>query len=164
MSALDQERTLAKSQRNICGIECEASLFCLSRIAVPQRVEFGEGMARKREMKNAVQGILGSFVSRNNDVDGYWGIGKLYRSAIAAGCNSVRIDLIGSKMLPRLDGFHGMIEKYENLLEKQFPDRRHYKTWLVSAEITIQFESDADQSSIPKWYDSGKPFTCVVSM
>ena len=115
-------------------------------------------------MKNAVQGILGSFVSRNNDVDGYWGIGKLYRSATVAGFNSVRIDLIERKMLPHLDGFHGMIEKYENLLGKQFPDRHHYSTWLVSAEITIQFESDADQSSIPKWCDSGKPFTCVVSM
>lgn len=34
-------------------------------------------MTRRGELKDVALGVLGSFVSRNNDVDGYWCLGLL---------------------------------------------------------------------------------------
>ena len=38
-------------------------------------------MAKSKELKNIASGLYGSFISRNNDVRGYWGVGKLCLAA-----------------------------------------------------------------------------------
>jgi uncharacterized protein len=38
-------------------------------------------MPRSLNLKGVAAGLAGSFVSRNNDVEGYWGIGLLCRDA-----------------------------------------------------------------------------------
>jgi hypothetical protein len=51
-------------------------------------------MARRKALKNVCSGILGSFVSRNNDCEGYWGMGILYRFAKERGKSDLMIDLL----------------------------------------------------------------------
>ncbi len=57
-------------------------------------------MARRTELKGIACGMLGRFNSRNNDVDGYWGIGKLCRAANEYGTSSVVIDLLTAQTIP----------------------------------------------------------------
>jgi hypothetical protein len=119
-------------------------------------------MPRRREIRNAAQGLLGSFVSRNNDVDGYWGIGKLYSAAKSARTKIISLDLIDLKVTPDIDGFDHLLRKYADLLVKQFPKRLPTSSWLSEAKITIEFESHVDPSDIPRWFTIGEPFSCIV--
>ncbi len=50
-------------------------------------------MPCKKTLKNIAGGLSGSFVSRNNDSDGYWAIGKLYSLALSKGLNTLRIPI-----------------------------------------------------------------------
>ena len=62
-------------------------------------------MARRREFRNIGVGLLSSFVSRNNDVYGYWGIGKLYSHMLASKSMILSIDLINEKIEPENNEF-----------------------------------------------------------
>lgn len=51
-------------------------------------------MAKLNQLKNVTHGLLGTFVSRNNDVGGYWGLGILRSLAIWNGLETVILDLM----------------------------------------------------------------------
>lgn len=50
-------------------------------------------MATRRHLKNIANGLLGSFVSRNNDICGYWGLGILRALAANNGLDKIYFDL-----------------------------------------------------------------------
>ena len=50
-------------------------------------------MSGSRTFRGVAYAIIDSFVSRNNDCDGYWALGKLYLEAIQAGKDSVTLSL-----------------------------------------------------------------------
>ena len=56
-------------------------------------------------LKSIGDGILSSFVSRNNDVYGYWGIGKLYNWMLASKSMTIKIDLLKNTIDPTNDEF-----------------------------------------------------------
>lgn len=57
-------------------------------------------MGNKREFKNIANGLLSSFISRNNDINGYWGIGKLYAFMLKSKSMRLEVDLIENTILP----------------------------------------------------------------
>ena len=69
----------------------------------------------KTKLKNIANGLLSSFMSRNNDVYGYWGIGKLCSFILDKKLNSIEIDLINGQIRP--------INSEFRLLVAQFSDR-----------------------------------------
>lgn len=71
----------------------------------------------KLDLKNIANGLLGTFVSRNNDIDGYWGIGMLRRIADEGGLETIELDLLKS-------------ERDETTLSKC---KSHYRNWLEKA-------------------------------
>ena len=75
-----------------------------------------EKMSRKSTLKNILNGLLSSFVSRNNDVNGYWGIGKLYSLMINKQVHKVEIDLMNNTIIPYSTDFYFRISKYSELL------------------------------------------------
>ena len=58
-----------------------------------QSTVLGSQMAGRRILTNVAHGITGSFVSRNNDVDGYWALGQLLSHTLASTSPSLIIDL-----------------------------------------------------------------------
>jgi hypothetical protein len=50
-------------------------------------------MPRRRELKSIASGIASFCVSRNNDIFGYWGVGVIYRLALAQRVATVSMDL-----------------------------------------------------------------------
>ncbi|MEM7430484.1 MAG: hypothetical protein AAF351_00965 [Pseudomonadota bacterium] len=92
-------------------------------------------MARRKELANVVHGLYGSFISRNNDVDGYWGIGKLCAFASEAESGTVRIDLFSKTCEPATSEFQQLIEYYWSKLLSYPPSR-----FAVAAKIDINFE------------------------
>ncbi len=62
-------------------------------------------MPRRKELKNTAQCLCDFFVSRNNDVGGYWGIGKLCLHAALQRVTAVRLDLTHREVAPPNDEF-----------------------------------------------------------
>ncbi|WP_299186865.1 hypothetical protein [uncultured Aquimarina sp.] len=94
-------------------------------------------MAKRKLLKNITNGILGSFVSRNNNVNGYWGIGKLYSLMVNKNKYEVEIDLINHTISPYKSEFNSMIEYFSNQLFYQMQKQHLRKSYLEEAKITL---------------------------
>lgn len=55
---------------------------------------------------------MNSFISRNNDVYGYWGIGKLYSHMTKTNSTRIEIDLISLEIKPVNNEFTLLIKEY----------------------------------------------------
>ena len=135
-----------------------ATLFRLQLI-----LDIRNPMPTRRIIKSVVNGLLGSFVSRNNDIDGYWGLGKLRSLSELYNTTSITINL-----KPK----HGRIESQHISLNVT---TQHYASMLVSiiercglpsayiadARIIVDFVVPPTLPEPPK-YTWGEPFLCTV--
>ena len=94
-------------------------------------------MARRKLLKNITQGLLNSFVSRNNDVYGYWGIGKLFSLMIEKNQNLVEIDLLNNNISPYKPEFEFLIEEYKNRLINQIENVGLKLSYVQKAKIEL---------------------------
>lgn len=94
-------------------------------------------MAKRKEFKTIADGLIGSFVSRNNDVYGYWGIGKLFSHMTATGSMKLRIDFVHRTIEPENEEFKVLIDKFAKRLIVQLEKRRLNPKWLKKAELTM---------------------------
>ena len=98
-------------------------------------------MPRRRELKNIASGVYGSFISRNNDVGGYWGIGKLCLLAQQHETNIIRLNLLAESIFPASAEFHRLVAGYHSFLQKHLVARHLPKNWATSAIIELDFKA-----------------------
>lgn len=75
-------------------------------------------MPRSARLKNIAAGLCGSFASRNNDLYGYWVIGKLRLLAEKYCLTTVSVDVLTSSMHPSSPEFAPVLVRYRHLLAK----------------------------------------------
>lgn len=96
-------------------------------------------MRRKRnKIKNIANGILNSFISRNNDIGGYWGIGKLYYLMLKNESNTIEINLIEQIINPEGEEFNCMVSKYSNLFFKKMKEKNIDKKVIKELKIILK--------------------------
>jgi hypothetical protein len=96
-------------------------------------------MARRRDLKNIASGLLCSFISRNNDVGGYWGIGKLCRLAQDCETAGVKLDLLSKIVRPESAEFSKLLQGYNAFLQRYLAARKIPDCWLTSAIVELDF-------------------------
>ena len=111
-----------------------------------------------RELKNIAHGLAGTFISRNNDVAGYWAIGMLYRECLAAACTTVEFDLIAGHCLPDGPVARAVIPRHADWLAARLKGRP-----IASTRILLQFGSFGGFAP-PLQASYGDPFACVVTL
>ncbi len=94
-----------------------------------------EIMANRKELGSIASGIAGSFNSRNNDVDGYWGIGKLYKFVDDKPNKVVFIELLGKSISPHTHELDSLLAFYHEKLLGYLKRRGIPKEWVKSATI-----------------------------
>jgi len=94
-------------------------------------------MARRKEFKTIADGLLSSFISRNNDVYGYWGIGKLYSHMLKSKSMILEIDLIRRTIEPIDKEFELLINSYSDKLLAKMRNREIDSNHLNSAKIIL---------------------------
>jgi len=118
-------------------------------------------MARRKELGSIASGLVGSFNSRNNDVDGYWALGKLYRLLESTERKLVCVELVSGCIQPETNEFDVMLSSYKERLHGYISNRRIPFNWVVSARISVEFEANFD----PKYHSGiqvmGRP--CIVT-
>jgi len=114
-------------------------------------------MPRRRDFRGAAFGLLGAFVSRNNDVGGYWALGKLYEHARASNAREIRVDLVRSVITPPSPEFSQMVGHFRQMLADQLAARKLPNEWLRDADVRVKFSGD---ESVDK---PGDAFECFVT-
>jgi len=112
-------------------------------------------MGNRRELKNIAFGIAGSFNSRNNSVEGYWGIGKLYKFVELSTQKRVVLDLLSGIVTPITSEFDSLRNSYRDMLLTNLSKREIPRVWVVHAEVSAEFEIGESRFS-----DYGNP--CIV--
>ncbi len=121
-------------------------------------------MGCRRELGSIASGIIGSFRSRNNDVDGYWGIGKLYLLVEHLQSKCVSINLCSQKIVPYSPHFDLMTERYSKMFKGLLIKRSIPLEWVSSAYVYVEFEADYEERH-HNWRSAfGNPcnLVCVV--
>ena len=73
-------------------------------------------MPAKKRLTNIANGLCGSFISRNNDLDGHWAIGRLRSLADQHRQTTVVLDLLTSSAQPSSAQCSDVFERYCRLL------------------------------------------------
>lgn len=94
-------------------------------------------MPRRKQLKNIAYGLLSSFISRNNDVNGYWGIGKLFALMENSANYCIQIDLISKSMIPADDEFERLIDEFSNKLQRHLKSVDFSHEHLAEARIIL---------------------------
>ncbi len=96
-------------------------------------------MPRRKELRGAAFGLLGSFVSRNNDVGGYWALGRLYKHAVKTDAPNVCVDLLNLTITPPSSDFAAMATHFQRMLGTQLSARLLPVDWVSGATICVEF-------------------------
>lgn len=118
-------------------------------------------MARRKELSSLANGILGSFISRNNDVDGYWGIGKLYEFALSQQTAEITVDLLTQEIFPESEQLVSIAQTYGQKLVSMLSAYGGCITWIAVARMVVVFERDSLSTVSTHSTQWGDPFTCT---
>jgi hypothetical protein len=85
-------------------------------------------MSPRKNIKGVALGLLGTFVSRNNDIDGYWDIGVLRLYSEKHHLSTLTFDLLNSlNSLESKSPISVTEVKYQSWLRKALENRKSYR-------------------------------------
>jgi hypothetical protein len=121
-------------------------------------------MPRRSELNGVASDIVRSFVSRNNDVRGYWALGMLYAYAKEHSDNMLSIPLVPLELTPSKEPVALVARNYGTKLRSMIESRKLPKSWLTSACIAVQFESTTAKPQFFSTRANGRPFHCQIEI
>lgn len=121
-------------------------------------------MVRIRKLKGIANGLLGTFVSRNSNIGGYWALGVLRELAVLNALETITIDLLDDGNGPLSPTKIRSVEEHyyqwlDSVLKKDGVD----PNVLLRAEIKLRFGTfeDFPEAIRDTW---GDPYYCTVSL
>lgn len=121
-------------------------------------------MPRSARLTNIAAGLCGSFASRNNDLAGYWAIGKLRSLAEQYSQSEVSIDLLAASIKPLSPEFAQVLADY-NLLLRKLASRSGIRLDTINAAyITVNFLPSPWPRAIYYKKQWGEQFLVTVSI
>ncbi|MCY0791981.1 hypothetical protein N0392_20175 [Morganella morganii] len=121
-------------------------------------------MARRSELKGIAIAINGSFVSRNNDFNGYWSIGQIKSFALYNGLTSVTFPLTlpMTNSVSNLQNY--MVNRYAKMLNTLLTKQKLPSLWVSNAVIKIDFNANVEYAKLYENTTSGEPFQCTCKI
>lgn len=95
-------------------------------------------MARRIELRSVCHDILSNFISRNNDLHGYWALGQLRNAMERCHADRMTLSLTGEDQLPQCSECAELSERYSEMLRRQVSARRLKLTWIQDAMLTVE--------------------------
>lgn len=119
-------------------------------------------MVTRYQLNHLAGGLLGTFISRYNDIEGYWAFGVLYREMQSCG-NRVDIDLLACSAIPGTPAALGIARTYGDYLRRAARKLGADVGDLAEAGILVEF--GLPPVPAPPWRDMpGDPFRCTVRL
>jgi len=119
-------------------------------------------VSQRGRIRNIAHGLIGTFVSRYNSVNGYWGLGVLRLFAEQNGLSEVTIDLVNKPMLLE----HGtpvsiVEEKYQKWFRSALAKSKIDITCISFANVELRFTTFEEFPNIVR-DTRGQPYVCTV--
>ncbi|WP_392552951.1 hypothetical protein RHO14_03535 [Orbus wheelerorum] len=121
-------------------------------------------MARRREFFDIAHGISSSFNSRNNDLQGYWAIGILYKYLSTNNITSIVFDILNNTSTLNTEKFPQIISRYSALLYYLLGVKNINYNWVKSATIKIDFNQYNKTYHDQIFYPIGDPYTITMTL
>ena len=96
-------------------------------------------MPRRKEIRGISSGIASSFVSRNNDIDGYWAMGIFYQTASAKGDNKFILNLVTGESSPKFKLSKRVALPYHKYLLNQLEKKGLDECQVTDAIVELEF-------------------------
>ncbi len=116
----------------------------------------------KANLQNVANGLLGTFVSRYNDIGGYWALGVLRSLVERGGVDRIEIDLL--KTTNGDPSIQLIARKYKEWLEKRLREVHILLEDMSIARIEIEFLSTFDGHRDLVKDTRGFPYKCTVEI
>ena len=116
----------------------------------------------KSNLQGIANGLLGTFVSRNNDIGGYWGLGILRSEAVATGQQEITIDLLIEPLA--YGAARNLGERYRLWLRRMLSKQNLSLNELSVARITLRFANSFDEFPDVIKDTRGLPYQCSVEL
>ncbi len=112
-------------------------------------------------LKDIAYGFCNTFNSRNNDVDGYWGIGVLYLHAIEHNTQVVCIDLLRRTISPKSNRLQILANTYANYISNRANQYGLPNDWITAATVMLRF--NCTEGAQPYRSACGDPYVIEMS-
>ena len=117
-------------------------------------------MPSSRVLKSVANGLVGTFVSRNNDVSGYWGIGQIQREIEGRPETVVELDLLHAKATPEGPIARTLIAHYSMYLFASLAREGFTLSEVTAAKILVEFGNFGEAKAPDLFSTIGQPFNC----
>lgn len=118
-------------------------------------------MASRKRFNHVAAGLLHSFVSRCNDVGGYWALGVLYRAA-QNDPKTVELDLLGETAAPACPACVAVARHYAAFLRDAAARQGIAMESLSGAGVVVEFDTSSDKAIYQR--GAGDLFRCTVTI
>lgn len=120
-------------------------------------------MRRRRNLKGVAAGMASAFISRYNDVDGYWGMGMIYHDLSIRCVHIFRLDLLTGHTLPALAYTSMMAKTYRQRLLRMIERHGLSLSQVSEARIEILFNTQQPMgAAVTDRRSHGDPFSCTA--
>jgi hypothetical protein len=121
-------------------------------------------MPTSARLTNIAAGLCGSFASRNNDLGGYWAIGKLRSLTEQYSQNAASLDLLAPSMQPASSEFVQVLANYHLLLQKLASRSGIRFEAITAAYISVNFSPQPWPRAIYYKQQWGEQFLVTVTI
>ena len=103
-------------------------------------------MSSRKQLKGIAAGLASTFVSRNNDLDGYWAVGVICAEAYEQGAEQVRFRLLPLSVDPEMRCGPFICAKYANYLSDRLKKLGLEEGEVIGVEIEVTFNCEVSFS------------------
>ncbi len=106
---------------------------------------------KRKKLKGVAAGVLDNFIARYNEIDGYWAVGKIFKSLKGLGCRNIEIDVLKLISTPNISQTDDIVYKLKKWLldqiEKNFLDIKIIAHVKISIDFLV-FKASHSESFI----------------
>ena len=112
-------------------------------------------------MRGVAAGAAQKFISRYNDIRGYWALGILYKAAVDADTDTLVLNLISGVSAPHFPESNALAAYYYNYILERLLARGFSVSQLTDAYVELGFNVAPTPRQRVQW-TWGEPFLCRV--
>ena len=120
---------------------------------------------RRKRLKGIAEGLAGKFISRYNDIGGYWGIGVIYLELSKMNLYSLTIDLKNNNITPSSLSHLVDLDIYKKFIDTQLENNDFKNKNVSKITIEIKFNVTASEEHLKIYHCGGSdPTECIVNI
>ena len=121
-------------------------------------------MAKRKLLNGVVAGLATTFVSRYNNINGYWALGIMYSIASETNNNVISLDLKQNVTVPNNKKLQKLSSKYYDKLKLLLKVNKLNLSCCEKIVIKITFDVSCTKNHLINRFTYGNPYTCIASI